>query len=90
MTATTVSNSAHAGELILKNALVQPFKQLMLNAGLNAEEKLAKVLEHAAGGHGFDVHAAGKLQDMKAAGIVDPAKSPARRCRTPCRSPAWP
>src|SRR6185295_5876426 len=39
---TMVSNSHLAGQLILKNALVQPFKQLMENAGLNAEEKLAK------------------------------------------------
>jgi chaperonin GroEL len=72
--ATTVAGSAHAGQLILKNALVMPFKQLMLNAGLNAEEKLAKVLESADAGFGFDVNRADKLQDLKAVGIVDPAK----------------
>jgi len=74
VSATTVAGSAQAGQLILKNALVMPFKQLMLNAGLNAEEKLAKVLESADAGFGFDVNHADKLQDLKAVGIVDPAK----------------
>ncbi|HVQ43708.1 MAG TPA: chaperonin GroEL [Candidatus Saccharimonadia bacterium] len=71
---TTVTSSAHAGQLILKNALVQPFKQLMLNAGLNAEEKLAKVLESQKAGEGFDVNAGGVMVNLKAKGIVDPAK----------------
>ncbi len=70
---TRVGNSSDAGKLILKNALVQPFKQLMSNAGLNAEEKLAKVLD-AKGGHGFNVNDATKLVDLKAEGVVDPAK----------------
>ena len=70
---TMVSNSHLAGQLILKNALVQPFKQLMENAGLNAEEKLAKVLG-SAGGRGFNVNDADKEIDLKAQGIVDPAK----------------
>lgn len=68
------SSSEEAGKLILKNALVQPFKQLMLNAGLNAEEKLAKVLDSDKGGQGFDVNKADKLLDLKASGIVDPVK----------------
>ncbi len=72
--ATTVSGSRDAGQLILKNALVQPFKQLMTNSGLNAEEKLAKVLDSAEAGHGFDVNNPGKLQALMAKGIVDPAK----------------
>ncbi|HSX41071.1 MAG TPA: chaperonin GroEL [Candidatus Saccharimonadales bacterium] len=71
---TRVSNSADAGKLILKNALVQPFKQLMNNAGLNPDEKLPKVLESKSGGHGFDVNSPEKLIDLKAEGIVDPAK----------------
>lgn len=68
-----VSDSESAGWLILKNALMQPFKQLMTNAGLNPEEKLAKVLE-AKAGMGFDVNQADKIQDLKSAGIIDPAK----------------
>jgi chaperonin GroEL len=71
--ATQVSSSKEAGQLILKNALQQPFKQLMLNAGLNAEEKLAKVLE-AKSGTGFDVNNPDKSLNMKEAGIVDPSK----------------
>ena len=72
--ANTVAGSAAAGQLILKNALVQPFKQLMFNAGLNAEAKLAQVLESKNPGHGFDVNDADQLADLKAKGIVDPAK----------------
>ena len=45
----------------------------MLNAGLNAEEKLAKVLDSAKGGQGYDVNDAEKLIDLKAKGIIDPA-----------------
>jgi chaperonin GroEL len=72
--ATTVAGSAQAGQLILKNALVQPFKQLMINAGLNAEEKLAKVLGHDAAGYGFDVNKAEAFVALKDHGILDPAK----------------
>lgn len=72
--ATRVGSSADAGRLILKNALQQPFKQLMSNAGLNVEEKLAKVLDSAKSGQGFDVNEPEKLIDLKASGVVDPAK----------------
>ena len=71
--ATTVSSSTQAGHLILKNALVQPFRQLMDNAGFNADEKLPLVIA-AKAGQGFDVNDAAKLIDLKAKGIVDPAK----------------
>lgn len=73
--ATRVSGSEDAGRLILKNALVQPFRQLMENAGLGADEKLAKVLESGdKGGRGFDVNDPAKLIALKEEGIVDPAK----------------
>ncbi len=71
--ASKVSSSADAGKLIVKNALLEPFKQLMNNAGLNAEEKLAKVQE-AKAGSGFNVNEPAKIVDMKSGGIVDPAK----------------
>ncbi|HVX58937.1 MAG TPA: chaperonin GroEL [Candidatus Saccharimonadales bacterium] len=67
------SDSEAAGRQILKNALLEPFKQLMNNAGLNAEAKLEKVLE-AKGGIGFDVNDPDKTVTLKEAGIVDPAR----------------
>jgi len=66
--------SGSVGSKILKEALLQPFRQLMLNAGLNSEAKLAEVLGSSKKGMGFDVNNADKLVDMKVAGIIDPAK----------------
>jgi len=66
--------SGSVGSRILKEALLQPFRQLMLNAGLNSEAKLAEVLGSSKKGMGFDVNNADKLVDMKVAGIIDPAK----------------
>jgi chaperonin GroEL len=72
--ASRVGSSNEAGQLILKNALLHPFRQLMFNAGLNQEEKLAKVLESDQPGMGFDVNDPDELVDLKVKGIVDPAK----------------
>jgi chaperonin GroEL len=70
--AATIKSEA-AGAKILKSALSAPFRQLMSNAGLNAEALLAKV-ESAKAGQGIDVNNADKgLVDVKAVGIVDPA-----------------
>jgi chaperonin GroEL len=70
---TKIGSSEEAGHLVLKRALVQPFRELMHNAGLNPDEKLPQVLA-AKGGQGFDVNDAGAMVDLKAKGIVDPAK----------------
>lgn len=70
---TKIGSSEEAGHLVLKRALVQPFRELMRNAGLNPDEKLPQVLA-AKGGQGFNVNDATKLVDLKTAGIVDPAK----------------
>lgn len=67
-------DDSSVGAKILKEALLQPFRQLMLNAGLNSEAKLAEVLNSSKKGMGFNVNDADKLVDMKAAGIIDPAK----------------
>lgn len=67
------TDSISAGRQILKNALVQPFRQLMVNAGVNPDEKLPQVLASKKAGHGFDVNNPGDLVDVKAKGIVDPA-----------------
>ncbi len=70
---TKIGSSEEAGHLVLKRALVQPFRELMRNAGLNADEKLPLVLS-SKGGQGFDVNSPDALVDMKLKGIVDPAK----------------
>lgn len=63
-----------AGAEIVKNAFKMPFKQLMKNAGLNAEALLAQV-EAAKSGQGVNVtNYDGKLIDLKKAGVVDPAR----------------
>jgi chaperonin GroEL len=62
-----------AGAGILKNALQEPFQQLMANAGLNAEAKLEKVLE-AKEGMGVDVNNPDRMVVMKDKGIVDPTR----------------
>jgi chaperonin GroEL len=61
------------GASILKNALLEPFKQLMFNAGLNAEAKLEKVLE-AKSGIGFDVNNPDTTVVLKDEGVVDPTR----------------
>jgi len=68
----TGADSHTAGQNILKTALMQPFRQLMLNAGLNAEALLAQV-QTAKPGQGVDVNHPEKLVDLKAKGVVDPA-----------------
>lgn len=71
---TKIGSSTEAGHLVLKRALVQPFRELMRNAGLNPDEKLPAVLASTKGGQGFDVNDPSGLVDLKAKGIVDPAK----------------
>ncbi|HXH26650.1 MAG TPA: chaperonin GroEL [Candidatus Acidoferrum sp.] len=69
----TGSDTVAVGRTILKNALVQPFHQLMHNAGINPDTKMAE-LASAKSGMGFDVNSPEKLVDLKKAGIVDPAR----------------
>ena len=68
------ADSIAAGRQILKDALKQPFLQIMRNAGLNADALLAQV---EAGKAGFGVNVmdpeAG-LVDVKKAGVIDPAR----------------
>lgn len=69
----TGSDSAAAGAQILKNALEQPFRILLTNAGLNADEWLPQV-KAAKAGQGVNVNDPKALVDMKASGVVDPAR----------------
>ncbi len=62
-----------AGKMILKSALEQPFRILLSNAGLNADEWLPQV-KNGKAGLGVDVNNPSKLVDLKAVGVVDPAR----------------
>ncbi len=61
----------NAGAQLLARALEKPFRILMENSGLNADEWLPKVKAGKAG-QGVDVNKPSKLVDMKSAGVVDP------------------
>lgn len=69
----TGHDSAAAGAQILVNALEQPFRILLSNAGLNADEWLP-LIKNGKKGQGVDVNNPSKLVDLKAAGIVDPVR----------------
>lgn len=67
------TDSVAAGAQLLKNALEQPFRILLGNAGLNADEWLPQVRK-AKPGQGVNVNSPDKLVDLKTAGVVDPAR----------------
>ncbi len=70
----TGSDSISAGRQILKDALREPFIQIMRNAGLNADALLAQV-ETGKPGYGINVMAPDKgIVDIKKAGVIDPVK----------------
>lgn len=62
-----------AGGTILKSALEQPFRILMENAGINADEWLPQV-KSGKPGQGVNVNDPTKLADLKASGVVDPKR----------------
>lgn len=68
---TTGADSFEAGKQILKNALEKPFRIIMENADINADEWLPQVKAGKAG-QGVNVNDPTKLVDLKAAGVVDP------------------
>ncbi len=70
---TSGTDSAAAGILILKNVLEQPFRILLTNAGLNADEWLPQVKAGKAG-FGVNVNNPGKLVDLKTNGVIDPTR----------------
>jgi chaperonin GroEL len=63
-----------AGRVILLNSLLQPFRVLTSNAGINPEEWLPQVLKAKKDGLGIDVNSPSRLIDLKAAGIIDPVR----------------
>ena len=64
-------DSVSAGKSLLVKALEQPFRILMANSGLNADEWLPQV-KKAKAGQGVNVNSPSGLVDLKTAGIVDP------------------
>jgi chaperonin GroEL len=67
------ADSEAAGSQLLKNALEQPFRILMQNAAVNPDEWLPQV-KKAKAGQGVNVNEPTKLVDLKANGVVDPAR----------------
>jgi chaperonin GroEL len=65
--------SVAAGKQLLVRALEQPFRILLTNAGLNADEWLPQV-KAGKPGQGVNVNAPSKLVDLKTAGVIDPAR----------------
>jgi len=68
------ADSLSVGRQILKDALKQPFLQIMKNAGLNSDALLAQV---ESGKPGFGVNVMKPedgLIDVKKAGVIDPAR----------------
>ncbi|HET6924616.1 MAG TPA: chaperonin GroEL [Candidatus Saccharimonadales bacterium] len=61
------------GKFLLKRALEQPFRILLANSGLNPDEWLPQV-RNAKPGFGVNVNDPSKLVDLKANGVVDPAR----------------
>ncbi|HUD06009.1 MAG TPA: chaperonin GroEL [Candidatus Saccharimonadales bacterium] len=67
------NDSQAAGAKILQIALEQPFRILLTNSGLNADEWLPKV-KAAKVGQGVDVNNPAKLVDLKSVGVIDPTR----------------
>ncbi len=61
------------GQSLLFRSLEQPFRILLENAGMNADEWLPQVRK-AKPGYGVDVANPTKLVDMKTAGVIDPVR----------------
>jgi chaperonin GroEL len=66
-------DSVAAGRQLLVKALEQPFRILLSNAGLNSDEWLPKVKAGKLG-FGVNLNDPSKLVDLKASGVVDPAR----------------
>lgn len=73
ITATDDDASVAAGKQLLIRALEQPFRILLTNAGVNADEWLPQV-KSGKPGYGVNVNDPTKLVDLKATGVIDPAR----------------
>jgi chaperonin GroEL len=73
LTDTVGVDSIMAGRRLLKSALEMPFRILLTNSGLNADEWLPQVRKGKPG-HGINVNDPSKLVDLKSNGVIDPAR----------------
>ncbi len=66
----------HAGWALVKEALKQPFVQLMGNAGVKAiDSKMEEILGSTKDGQGFDVnYPDAPIKDLIGEGVIDPAR----------------
>jgi len=71
---------------IVKRAVESPLRSLAANAGVEGSV-IVEAVKKSKGNEGYNV-ATGEYEDLVKAGIVDPRKSPAVRCRTRRPSPA--
>ena len=71
--ASSVKSADDPGAQLLVRALEQPFRILLTNAGLNPDEWLPQV-RAAKSGYGVNVNNPDKLVDLRAAGVIDPAR----------------
>lgn len=62
-----------AGKSLLVSALEQPFRVLLSNSGINADEWLPQVRKSKPG-QGVNVNKPDKLVNLKSAGVVDPVR----------------
>lgn len=67
------TDSLVEGKQLLKTALLRPFYELMHNSSVNPDEWLPKIRD-AKPGYGINVTSPGKVVDLKAAGVIDPAR----------------
>lgn len=70
---TSGDSSVLAGKSLLFRAFEQPFRILLENAAINPDEWLPQV-RRAKPGYGINVVKPDELVDLKAAGVVDPAR----------------
>jgi chaperonin GroEL len=73
ITPLTGDSSVLAGQSLLFRSFEQPFRIILSNAGLNPDEWLPLVRKGKPG-FGVDVSSPDKLVDLKAAGVIDPAR----------------
>ena len=72
------------GRAIVRRALEEPFRQIAINAGAEGGVVVERVRSET-GSIGFNAQT-GVYEDLMAAGVIDPPRSPVRRCRTRLRS----